>query len=83
MLPYNVVHLQYSCVLRHVPWLRTVSVDPSNNTTGCIMLRVEGYLELDEYYQVCCYSSDNLNERDEMLRTRMRICFCKGVYTYD
>ena len=78
MVPYNVVHLQYSCVLRHVPRLRAVSVDPSNNTTGCIMLRVEGYLELHEDYQVCCYSSDNLNERYEMLRTRMRICILKA-----
>jgi hypothetical protein len=63
MLPYNAVHLQYSCVQRHVPRLRAVSVDPSSSNTDCIMLKSEGYLELHEDNQVCCYSSDNLNER--------------------
>ena len=76
MLMYNAVNLQYSCLLRHVPRLRAVSVDPSSCNTDCIMLRGEGYLELHEDYQVCCYSSDNLNEREiyDILGIRMRIC---------
>jgi hypothetical protein len=76
MLPYNAVHLQYSCVLRQAPRLRAVSLNPSSSNIDCIMLRGEGYLELHEDYQVCCYSSDNLNERNgyDMLRTHVSIC---------
>jgi len=76
MLPYNAVHLQYSCVLRQAPRLRAVSVYPSSCNTDCIMLRGEGYFELHEDYQVRCYSSDNLNERKgyDMPRTHTSIC---------
>ena len=59
-----------------------VSVDPSSCNTDCTMLRVEGYLELHENYQVCCYSSDNLNERERERRyakdTHEDLC-SKGV----
>jgi hypothetical protein len=80
MLPYNAVYLQYSCVLRHIPRLRAVSVAPSSCNPDCIMLRVEGYLELHQNYQVCCYSSDNLNEREmRYAKDKHEDLYSKGV----